>query len=114
MKQGFKKYFFVVMVAVFLSSCAMSRGKNFDSLYVDKIERGVTTKADIRKNIGEPHSVTVSSFGDSWSYQYLRGPNLIQIYGNMLGADNSGGENKSLTIIFSGNVVKDYTLSESQ
>ncbi len=114
MKKSFKKCFFVVFIAVFLASCATSMGRKFDTSYVNKIERGVTTKADVRKNIGEPGSVTFTSHGENWSYHYSPGINVIDIYAAQLGGDGLSASTSTLAVTFKGDVVSDYTFSKSQ
>lgn len=80
----------------------------FNENYVSQIKKGVTTKADIRTNLGDPHAVTTTSSGETWTYTYAN-------FGSYLGAVRStftGGsdvhEEKELVVSFRGNVVRDY------
>ena|SRR3989304_2120611 len=60
-----------------LAGCAGSIGRDFNTSYLSSIERGVTTKAQVRQNLGEPSSVMTSSLaGETWSYQYMQGASL--------------------------------------
>jgi outer membrane protein assembly factor BamE (lipoprotein component of BamABCDE complex) len=92
----------VLFVLLLLAGCAMQGGKEFDTDYVSRIERGATTKADVRANLGEPVSRSTAGTGEeTWSY-------VVGVY---TGKHKMSG--KSLTIMFSGDTVKDYTYSES-
>lgn len=102
-----------LFVAALLSGCAMQGGREFDTGYVAQIQRGVTTKTDVRQHLGEPVSVTTAGNGeDVWSYAHQKGPNQMQA---VLGAYTGKVpmSMQSLTIIFTGDTVKDYTFSTS-
>jgi SmpA / OmlA family len=91
---------------------ASDTGKPFDDAYVAQIKKGVTTKADIRKNIGEPWQTTTTAGNDSWTYHYSNA------YGNAYARAASFGLyrvdpiNKMLVISFSGDKVADYSYTK--
>jgi outer membrane protein assembly factor BamE (lipoprotein component of BamABCDE complex) len=102
-----------LLAVLFFTGCAMQGGKEFDTGYVSRIERGTTTKADVRANLGEPVSRSTAGNGEEvWHYAYQKGPNHFQsVVGAYTGKVPMSG--KSLMITFSGDLVKDYTYSES-
>lgn len=87
-------------------------GKEFDPSYVNKIVAGKTTKEDIRQNIGEPHSVTTTNQGETWSYQHVERGNMIDTYKWMIVGGDSKINMQSLSITFEGDKVKTYALSK--
>jgi outer membrane protein assembly factor BamE (lipoprotein component of BamABCDE complex) len=101
-----------LLIIPFVAGCAMQGGRDFDTGYVVSIQRGTTTKADVRANLGEPVSRSTGGNGEEiWSYLYQKGPNQFQaVMGAYTGKVPMSG--KSLTITFSGDLVKDYSYSE--
>lgn len=71
---------FVSTIALSLAACSTIRaGRDFDvSAFAAKIERGVTTKSQVRTILGAPTGtgVNVSADGetlDEWTYYYVSG-----------------------------------------
>lgn len=91
---------------------ASDTGRPFDDAYVSQIRKGVTTKAEIRKNIGEPYQTTVTGGHDSWTYHYSNA------YSNGLKRSQSFGLyrvdpiNKMLVITFAGDKVLDFSYTK--
>lgn len=97
--------FFVALTA----GCEMQGGREFDAGDVEKIERGVTTKATFG-NTSESRSPSPRRKAEeTWSYIQQKGPNALQ---SVAGACTRkfAMSGKSLTIVFTGDTVKDYTL----
>ena len=91
--------------------------KNESELTVrSKIVENKTTKDDVRKTFGSPDE---SSFTDNgkeiWKYEFANikadAVNYIPIV-NLFGSSSSGTK-KQLVILFEGNVVSKYSMSES-
>ena len=106
----------MTVATLLISGCVTSYGTKVDADYVSKIERGKTTKAEIKSHMGNPQSTMNSGNAvdnETWVYEYVN-PGSIS---SMVVADFTGkrpGSNaQSLTITFSGGVVKDYTFTES-
>jgi outer membrane protein assembly factor BamE (lipoprotein component of BamABCDE complex) len=106
----------VVLALLVGAGCAPKIGRDFNASYLSSIERGVTTKSQVRQNLGEPSSVTTSSLaGETWSYQYMEGAGLAQTYGNFFRNEYTNmGSHKMLVVTFDGDRVKDYTYSETK
>ncbi len=91
---------------------ASDTGRPFDDAYVAQIKKGATTKADIRKHIGEPWQTTTTVGNDSWTYHYS------DAYANALKRSQSFGLyrkdpiNKMLVITFSGDKVLDFSYTK--
>jgi outer membrane protein assembly factor BamE (lipoprotein component of BamABCDE complex) len=99
-----------ILVFLALPACSTySSGTKFDDSYVTSIKRGVTTKKEIRNNIGEPASVTSTSEGDVWTYQYTDGGSYKNMVGSAFGLTSQQINMQLLTIHFSGEKVKDFT-----
>jgi hypothetical protein len=87
-------------------------GRPFDDSYVAQIKKGITSKADIRKHIGEPWQTTTTAGNDSWTYHYS------DAYANALKRSQSFGLyrkepiNRMLVITFSGDKVLDYSYTK--
>ncbi|MBU1399180.1 MAG: outer membrane protein assembly factor BamE [Proteobacteria bacterium] len=63
----------VMLVCIYiLSGCAgvTISGKTFDTTKVRSIQKGTTTKSDIRAMCGEPVSTRPTESGEVWSYYY--------------------------------------------
>ena len=64
-----RKIFFLAFILIFVSSCATSiGGKSFDYSAVKTIEKGKSSKEDVRKALGEPLSVRNTESGEVWIY----------------------------------------------
>ncbi|MEE4409760.1 MULTISPECIES: hypothetical protein [unclassified Serratia (in: enterobacteria)] len=81
-----------------------------------KIKEGVTTKAQLKTMLGSPDSVSFTDGGkEIWKYVHAKvkvsGKTFIPFYG--LFHNGTNGTKKELTILFNGDVVEKYTMSES-
>jgi outer membrane protein assembly factor BamE (lipoprotein component of BamABCDE complex) len=61
----------LIVLAISLAGCA-SVGRNFPSSPVERIEKGVSTKKDVRQMFGEPFRTGVDNGFESWTYVYNR------------------------------------------
>lgn len=105
----------IVVLAVLAGpGCAPKMGRDINKSSVSAIERGVTTKAQVRESLGEPRSVTTTPTGETWSYQYMQGMNYAETWGAFLGTRDYGGIHKMLVVTFDGDRVKDYSYMESK
>ena len=102
------------LIALLLTGCASGRyGRELDPSFVQQIERGKTTKAEIRRQLGEPLTVTTSPQGEMWRYSYSGG----LAYWDMMAAGLTGSLDpasvkvQNLTIIFEGDLVKDFSFT---
>ena len=91
---------------------ASDTGRPFDDAYVAQIKKGVTTKDEVRKNIGEPWQTTATSGNDTWTYHYSNA--YANAYTRAISAGIYRKEpiNKMLVITFSGNKVLDYSYTK--
>lgn len=86
-----------------------SQGRKFDDAYVAQIQRGKTTKTDIRKALGDPGSVSSTAEGDVWTCQYSDGGSYWNMVGATYGLTSQKTNLQMLTINFRGDVVRDFT-----
>lgn len=99
-----------ISFAATLPACStLSQGTKFDDAYVSQIQRGSTTKADIRRHLGEPASITSTSAGEVWTYQYSDGGSYWNMVKSTYGLASQKINLQMLTLTFSGDKVKDYT-----
>jgi outer membrane protein assembly factor BamE (lipoprotein component of BamABCDE complex) len=103
----------LVLVVLVCPGCSPI-GRDIKKSSVSGIERGVTTKAQVRQNLGEPQSVRTTSTGEVWSYRYMQGMNYGESWAALFGAREYGGTSKMLIVIFDGDRVKDYSYTESK
>lgn len=87
--------------AAFAAGC--TTGTPISPQQVASIQRGKTTKDEVRKTFGEPKSVMAATGGETWMYDYS---NPLQML--------SGGSYQQLFITFTGNRVKDYQHSTTK
>lgn len=108
------------MVAFLLAGCASSGNKKLQQetevSMQGKIKEGVTTKAQLKTMLGSPDNVSFTDGGkEIWKYVHAKvkvsGKSFIPFYG--LFHNGTNGTKKELTILFSGDVVEKYTMSES-
>jgi outer membrane protein assembly factor BamE (lipoprotein component of BamABCDE complex) len=115
-----KKMVAAAMVAFLLAGCASSGNKKLQQetevSMQGKIKEGVTTKAQLKTMLGSPDNVSFTDGGkEIWKYVHAKvkvsGKSFIPFYG--LFHNGTNGTKKELTILFSGDVVEKYTMSES-
>lgn len=115
-----KKYLAVALSLFILSGCGSSGNQvlrdETEQTVATKIKENVTTKAQIKQTFGSPNDTTFTDGGkEIWKYSLMNmsadAVNFIPVV-NWFGSSHSGTK-KELTILFDGNVVKSYTMSES-
>ena len=105
--------FLCLVSAVLLAGCA-SVGQKVDQAAVDRIQKGVSTKADVRHLIGDPNKVTKDSNGiETWTYEYahaqVKGESFIPFAGPFMGGTRV--QSQETVVKFSGGVVTEYSTS---
>lgn len=115
-----KKIIIAAMMAATLVGCASSGNsklKNETEVTMQsKIKEGVTTKHQIKEMLGSPDNVSFTDSGkEIWKYSFAKvkvdGKSFIPFYG--LFHNGTNGTNKELTMLFKGDTVEKYTMSES-
>ena len=115
-----KKIFAAGLVAFLLAGCATSGNtllqNETETSVQNKIKDGVTTKAQIKGMFGSPDTVSFTDGGkEIWKYSFAKvkvsGKSFIPFYG--LFHNGTTGTKKELTILFDGDKVQEYTMSES-
>ncbi|MBS1018744.1 outer membrane protein assembly factor BamE [Gluconobacter cerinus] len=105
---------------VALTGCASEGNealKNETSASIDqKIHDGVTTKDQIRALFGDPRESTFTDSGhEQWRYAFTNASsdaaNFIPLYGDL--HQGTHGTEKTLTVIFNGDVVWHHTMNAS-
>lgn len=110
--------FFVILCALFLTACATS-GKEVDKDFVATIQKGVTTEAEIRSNLGTPQSTSLNGSGQRvLTYYYAKSTtkasSFIPVVGSLAGGSDT--ETTTLTILINGKteIVDEFYYSESE
>ena len=115
-----KKLLIVMMVSVALAGCASSGNqslkKESEASVKSKIVEGVTTKSDIKKTFGSASKTSFTDGGkEIWTYELadvsLDAVSYIPVV-NWFGSSASGTK-KELVIMFDGDKVQGYSMSES-
>lgn len=110
----------VVALSILLAGCMSSGNKQLknesETSVQTKIIEGKTTKTDVKGMFGSPESVNFTDGGNEiWKYAFAKmkvsGKSFIPFYG--LFHNGASGTKKELTILFNGDTVKKYTMSES-
>jgi outer membrane protein assembly factor BamE (lipoprotein component of BamABCDE complex) len=96
-----------ISLAIMLTACTTTLGRNFDEEYAQHIKSGETTKADVLGKLGRP--VLRKETGDeaTWTYAYYHGGGLLYWF-NTSNEDLQYGTGKQirLVVVFKGDVVK--------
>lgn len=100
-------------LALVLLGCATA-GRKIDQAAVDKIQKGQTTKAEVKGLIGSPDTVTKTGDGtETWSYMFVRasakGQNFIPIVGAFAGGVNT--QHQSTTVTFGADGIVSQVVS---
>jgi len=105
-----------VIIPIFLWGCATSTvitGSDFNSSKVSRIQKGVTTTAQILYWLGEPYSKKpVSAVQTIWLYAWVRptaDPNVVPFGHRTIG---TSGYKKTLCLFITNDIVVDYTYEE--
>ncbi|KAA9001776.1 hypothetical protein FJU30_05655 [Affinibrenneria salicis] len=110
----------MLMVSSVLAGCASSGnkaiGNETETSVQNKITQGVTDKASVKAAFGSPDSVNYTDGGkEIWKYVFAKanvdGKNFIPFYG--LFHNSVHVNKKELTILFNGDIVEKYNMSES-
>ena len=104
---------FFIGAAILSSGCASpGQGRKFDDAYIAQIKKGVTTKAQIRQNFGDPLMVSKTADTETWIYNYSNAYGRGYIQGLTLGLVKEESDDQALYVVFTGNVVADYTYTK--
>lgn len=110
----------ITICTIILSGCASSGNHSLrnetEATVQTKIIEDKTTKSEIRKAFGSPNETSFTDNGkEIWKYLLVDasadGVNYIPIV-NMFGSSVSGTR-KELVILFDGDIVKKFSMSES-
>jgi outer membrane protein assembly factor BamE (lipoprotein component of BamABCDE complex) len=96
-----------------LTGCAStSQGRKFDDSYVAQIQKGKTTKAQIRQNLGEPVSTSLSADTETWTYSYSDAYGRGYVQAATFGLVRQKSDDQMLIVVFKGDVVVEFTYTK--
>ena len=95
--------FFSVMFAFAITGCMPASGVRIETASVDQIVKGKTTKQEVVAMWGQPMMKTFAGDGERWTYVHQGMLHALSVF--------SGPEMQSLSILFSGNTVKDFVFN---
>lgn len=110
----------VIALSLLTAGCVSSGNKKLqketETSVQSKIQEGKTNKNEVKGMFGSPDSVNFTDGGNEiWKYNFAKvkvnGTSFIPFYG--LFHNGTTGTNKELTILFNGDTVKKFTMSES-
>lgn len=110
----------IISLSLLMAGCASSGNKHLqketETSVQAKIIEGKTTKSEVKGMFGSPEGVNFTDGGNEiWKYAFAKvkvsGKTFIPFYG--LFHNGASGTKKELTILFNGDVVNKYTMSES-
>ncbi|MBI2962559.1 MAG: outer membrane protein assembly factor BamE [Deltaproteobacteria bacterium] len=88
-------------VAMLGGGC-LTAGRNFNAAPVPQIEKGVTTREDVRRHFGEPFRQGLDDGHESWTYVYNRWSLFAP------------ARSKDLYVVFNGDgTVRSYTYNSN-
>jgi len=102
----------LLLLAIGVPLGCSTAGAEFDTTKVHNIVKGTTTKNDVRRYFGDPLRIENSPNGEVWTYTYVdTHATAAGVVGHVtIGVDQSESSVNTLTIVFDGEVVKDYRL----
>lgn len=104
---------FVALATLALAGCAStSQGRKFDDSYVAKIQKGKTSKAQIREAFGEPVSVSRSSDLETWTYSYSDAYGRGYVQAATFGLVRQKSDDQMLMVVFKGDTVVEFTYTK--
>ena len=112
---------FVVIVAAFLTSffvsgCGPTMGSKLDSAAVNKIQKGVTTRAQVEAAVGMPTNTSILPDGRRMAmYFYSESKSDAMTFVPYAGifAGSSNRRDQNLQVIYKENIVDDYEFSDT-
>ena len=103
------------------TGCAVKSGnEKLDDIdresIVGMIKNNYSTKAEVRKNFGEPTDITFKDSGlEEWKYSHARkvqkGINYVPVVNWFVSGTND--KKKMLIVLFDGDIVKNHSYSEA-
>ena len=107
--------FVVLGLGEALVPACQHEGARFNTNNVSRIVKGKTAKADIRQYFGEPPTMDAAPLGEVWTYTYVtKDTTAAGVLGHVtIGVDQAETNVDKLTIIFDGDIVKDYDYSHN-
>jgi outer membrane protein assembly factor BamE (lipoprotein component of BamABCDE complex) len=102
----------LLLLAMGVAFGCSTAGAKFDTNNVQKIVKGTTSKNDVRRYFGDPLRTENSPNGEVWTYSYVdTHTTAAGVVGHVtIGVDQSQSTVDTLTIVFDGEVVKDFRL----
>jgi len=104
------------MLCVLVVGCA-SYGKKIDLSSVDKIQKGVTTEAQVKAMLGNPMSVGITAEGKKFMmYMYTQSQTKASTFIPIVGAFVGGADTQTQTLqiwVDENDVVTTYTYNTS-
>lgn len=103
----------LLTIALAVGGCASTaQGRKFDDGYVAQIRKGQTTKDEIRKNFGEPVSVSRTSDLETWTYSYSDAYGRGYVQAATFGLVKQKSDDQMLMVVFKGNVVVEFNYTK--
>lgn len=125
-----KKYLIlsVLIVTIFTVSCGgLAMGRKFNTAYVQEIVIGKTTKADVRRGLGEPNNISFTArtglglnqeklggASETWRYSYAKGPGSFRAMGSLFGGPPITMQQEALIITFEKDIVTNFNFNKNQ
>jgi len=98
----------VFLLPLMLCACAIRSGRQISEADIQKIEKGKTTKQEIIQLFGQPFTTSQGTSGETWAYQFTDAG-----YDTPIGVVGNETRQQMLSISFQGEIVRDYTWSNS-
>ncbi len=101
-------------LALAVTACATTLGRDFNDEYAQQIKSGETTKTEVLQRLGPPSLRKAGKEEETWTYAYYTGPGLIRwlnVNNSTEEAQYGRGNQKRLVVTFSGDVVKTSNFS---
>jgi outer membrane protein assembly factor BamE (lipoprotein component of BamABCDE complex) len=99
-----------ISLAIMLTACTTTLGRNFDEAYAQQIKSGETTKTEVLGKLGRPVLRKETSGEETWTYAYYHGGGYLNWVSWFTVPDEDLqyglGNQKRLVVVFKGDVVK--------
>ena len=105
-----------LVLALVLTACVTTLGRDFNEEYARSIKSGETTKTEVLGKLGAPSLRKGGKDEETWTYAYYTGPGVFGWMNIAFSSSDEAqyglGKQKRLVVMFAGDVVKAATFTQ--
>ena len=101
-----------LLTALVLVGCGGTVGRPFPVGATAQLQRGQSTRADVRQLLGDPVSVSTGTAGETWLYLYQNQDAKTFPIPELL-TEQGAAPQQSVSVMFEGDVVRDFRIEQN-